>query len=37
MGKLVAIFAGPIAPENPASKRDVLAQIARVELTLSGL
>lgn len=37
MAKLVALFAGPTAPETPASKRDVLAQIARVELALSGL
>ena len=37
MAKLVALFAGPTAPETPATKRDVDAQIARVELALSGL
>lgn len=37
MAKLVALWPGPAAPETPATKRDVYAQIARVELALSGM
>lgn len=37
MAKLVALWPGPTAPETPTTKRDVLAQIARVELALSGM
>ncbi|MFZ4601344.1 MAG: hypothetical protein ACOYM8_02730 [Caulobacterales bacterium] len=37
MAKLTALFPGPSAPETPASKRDLFAQIARVELALSGM
>lgn len=37
MTKLIALWPSPIPPETPAAKSAVLAQVARVELALSGL